>query len=71
MAAKKQEPSPETVSLSMAAADHAALLDMAEVGVKAAVMQLLQQPAALRNIQQTTTEALRVIDAAKPQQTGQ
>ena len=55
----------------MAAADHAALLDMAEVGVKAAVMQLLQQPAALRNIQQTTTEALRVIDAAKPQQTGQ
>lgn len=51
----------------MTTADHAALLDMAEVGVKAAVMQLLGQPDAIRNINQTTTEALRVLDAAKPQ----
>lgn len=50
----------------MLPADHAALLDMAETGVKAAVMQLLSQPDAVRNIHQTTSEALRVLDAAKP-----
>lgn len=67
MATKKQEPTPETVTISMTPADHAALLDMAEVGVKAAVMQLLGQPDAIRNINQTTSESLRIIDAAKPQ----
>lgn len=66
MAKAKQETPPETVTISMLPADHAALLDMAETGVKAAVMQLLSQPDAVRNIHQTTSEALRVLDAAKP-----
>lgn len=66
MANKKQEIlTEEKIILDLSTDDFEALLSMAETGVKAAIMQLLGQPDAIRNINQTTSEALRIIDAAK------